>query len=220
MTIIIVLFVLATVFGFGEKIQQLQEWIQNFGTLSILVFSIIYIIAVIAAFPGTALGFIAGSLFGSITGIILVSVLSTIGAAITFLLARYLARNAVTRWLSHHETYKRLDTLVEKHGMIIVALTRLIPFFPFNILNYGFGLTKVSFRTYIFWSWLCMLPGIIIIVGSADAVTHGITEGMIPWTIVAVVSCTFILLLLLMWYARHLFKEKEKSSQQYEKRKD
>ena len=210
LVIIIVLFICATYFGFGEKFTQLQEWIRSFGPLSIIVFSAIYLSAVIAAFPGTALGFIAGALFGSVTGIILISIVSTLGSALTFLLARYFARDAVTRWLSHHESYQRLDKLAEKHGMIIVAITRLIPFFPFNILNYGFGLTKISFRTYIFWSWLCMLPGTIIVVGSADVVTHGIAQGTIPWTIVGVVCAAAIILLMLGWYARRILREKEK----------
>jgi uncharacterized membrane protein YdjX (TVP38/TMEM64 family) len=65
-----------------------------------------------------------------------------------------------------------------------VALTRLTPIFPFNLLNYGFGLTRVPFRTYLFWSWLCMLPGAFLYVVGADAVTKGVAQGKVPWTLV------------------------------------
>jgi uncharacterized membrane protein YdjX (TVP38/TMEM64 family) len=67
--------------------------------------------------------------------------------------------------------------MTERHGAIIVAITRLVPIFPFNLLNYGFGLTRVRFGTYLLWSFLCMLPGIALYVVGADALTRGLAEG-------------------------------------------
>ena len=72
------------------------------------------------------------------------------------------ARDAVANWLSRSEKFQRLDKLTAEHGAIMVALTRLVPIFPFNLLNYGFGLTRVPFWTYVFWSWLCMLPATVV----------------------------------------------------------
>jgi len=94
--------------------------------------------------------------------------------------------------------------------MILVGLTRLIPLFPFTLLNYGFGLTKVSFKTYVFWSWLCMLPGTIIVVVGTDALTQGLTHGNIPWELIGVLVVTAFVLGVLVWYARRQFKEKKK----------
>src|SRR3970040_1243770 len=65
-------------------------------------------------------------------------------------------------------------------GSVIVALTRLAPLFPFNLLNYGFGLTRIPFWTYVFWSYLCMLPGTILYVVGADAFTEGLAQGRGP----------------------------------------
>jgi uncharacterized membrane protein YdjX (TVP38/TMEM64 family) len=206
--VIIFIFILSVYFGFGEKLTQLQEWIHSFGNYSILVFLVVYLGAVVAAFPGTALGVIAGALFGTVTGVILISFASTLGSAITFLLARYFARDSITRWITKYETFQRLDKLTEKHGVIIVAIARLVPFFPFNILNYGFGLTKISFRTYLFWSWLCMLPGTIVVVGTADAVAHSVTEGAVPWNLVGIVAAALIVVIILGFYARRFLKEK------------
>ena len=109
---------------------------------------------------------------------------------------------------------KRLDQLTEDHGMIIVGLTRLIPLFPFTLLNYGFGLTRVSFKTYVFWSWLCMIPGTILIVVGTDVLTQAITEGRISWELVSVLAITALVLGLIAFYARRQLQEKRKN--QYE----
>ncbi len=210
-TIIVTLFIVMNGFGFGENIQELQGWITSLGLWGPIAFFIIYLGAVIATIPGTIFGVIAGALFGSVIGVILISISSTIGASITFLIARYFARDSIVRWLSKNKTMKRLDKLTEEHGMILVGLTRLIPLFPFTLLNYGFGLTKVSFKTYVFWSWLGMLPGTIIVVVGTDALTQGITQGRIPWVLVGVLIITTLVLGLIIWYGRRQLQEKRKN---------
>ena len=90
-------------------------------------------------------------------------------------------------WLGKSERFRRLDDLTGKHGDIIVAITRLVPLFPFNLLNYGFGLTKVSFRTYVLWSALCMLPGTILYVVGSAAVFEAVSRGRVPWVLVLIV---------------------------------
>jgi len=99
--------------------------------------------------------------------------------------------------------------------MMIVGLTRLIPLFPFTLLNYGFGLTKVSFQTYVFWSWLCMLPGTIIVVVGTDALTQGLTQGRIPLELVGVLVITIIALALIVWYSRRRFNETRRNNEQH-----
>ena len=78
--------------------------------------------------------------------------------------------------------------MTREHGAIIVAITRLVPVFPFNLLNYGFGLTGVPFWTYVFWSWLCMLPWTILFVVGADTVTQALSQGRIPWLLILVLG--------------------------------
>jgi uncharacterized membrane protein YdjX (TVP38/TMEM64 family) len=211
MVIIATLFIVVNVYGFGAKIEELQHWIQSLGLWGPIAFFVIYLGAVIATIPGTIFGVIAGALFGSVIGVILISIASTVGASITFLLARYFARDAVAQWLSKNKTMKRLDQLTEDHGMIMVGLTRLIPLFPFTLLNYGFGLTRVSFKTYVFWSWLCMIPGTILVVVGTDVLTQGITQGHIPWELVGVLVITALALGLIAWYARRQLQEKRKN---------
>ncbi len=127
-------------------------------------------------------------MFGSVLGLVAsVSVASTLGAALAFAVARWFARDSVARWLAKNERFLRLDRMTGTARCVVVAITRLVPIFPFTLLNYGFGLTGVRFRTYVLWSWLCMLPGTVLYVVGADAVTRGLAEGRVPWPLVAIV---------------------------------
>ncbi len=194
--------VLARVFEADRYLGSLQDWIDSLGSWGPVVFVLIYAVAVVAAIPGVALTLIAGALFGSAIGMVVVSLAATLGASLAFLVARYFARDATARWLSQKETFRRLDEMTETHGATIVALTRLVPIFPFNLLNYGFGLTRVPFWTYVFWSWLCMLPGTVLYVVGADAVTKAVTRGEIPWGLVLGVAAAALLLTVLVRFAR------------------
>ena len=211
LVIIMVVFILVNIYGFGEQLEELQSWIHGLGPWGPVAFFLIYLGAVIATIPGTIFGVIAGALFGSVNGVILISISSTVGASLTFLIARYFARDAVTRLLAKNDTMRKLDQLTQDHGVIMVAITRLVPFFPFTLLNYGFGLTKVSFKTYVFWSWLCMIPGTIIFVVGADAITQTITQGRVPWTLIGVVIIACIILGLIAWYARQQLHQKSRN---------
>ena len=210
--VIIAVLILARVLGLGERLGELQGWIEGLGVWGYLVFVLIYILAVVAGIPGSAVTVAAGVLFGSVIGIALVSIGSTIGASLAFLVARYFARGSIARWLSTKERFNHLDQLTEKHGAAIVAITRLIPIFPFNILNYGFGLTKVRFWTYVFWSWLCMLPGTVLYVVGADALTKG-AQGQSPLVLIGVAAGAAVILVLLVRFARRRLKDKEASAE-------
>ena len=199
---VVFIIVLARVLEADKYLGSLQNWIQSLGSWGPVVFILIYAIAVVAAVPGVALTLIAGALFGSAVGIVVVSLAATLGASLAFLVARYFARDAAARWLSKKETFRRLDEMTETHGATIVALTRLVPIFPFNLFNYGFGLTRVPFWTYVFWSWLCMLPATFVYVVGADAVTTAVTQGEIPWGLVAGVAVAAVLLTFLVRFAR------------------
>ncbi len=205
---VISLFTLARVFHFD--LQNLRHWIEAKGYMGIVVFLLIYAAGAVAMFPGTALAIAGGAIFGSIKGIVVVSTGSTLGAALAFLVSRYFARESMERWLSDNDTFRHLDALLKKHGAIVVAFSRLIPLLPYNLINYGFGLTRVPFGTYIFWTWLCMLPETILLVVGADALTTGIAEGAIPWLLVGVFTVIAILLVFLARMAKKKIDGMEK----------
>jgi uncharacterized membrane protein YdjX (TVP38/TMEM64 family) len=191
---VVTVLVLAKVFGLDERLMGVRNWIASLGPWGPVVFVLLYVAATLVAVPGTALTVIAGGLFGSVVGVISVSIGATLGAALAFLTSRYIARESVSRWLSGSERFRRLDEMTERYGGWIVAITRLVPLFPFNLLNYGFGLTKVRFWTYVLWTWLCMLPGTVLYVVGGDAVVTGIKEGRVPWALVGIVAAGLVVL--------------------------
>ncbi len=204
--------ILFRLMGWGDKLTFLREWISGLGMWGPFVFVLLYIVAVIAAVPGTAITIAGATLFGSVWGVILVSIASTAGAGLAFLIARYLFRDFILHKLSANETFRKLDRLTLEHGAVIVAITRLVPLFPFNILNYGFGLTAVSFRIYVFWSWLCMLPGTILYVVGTDAVISVITSGKVPWLLVIVIVFASIVLAFLAYLAKKKLSQDRKKN--------
>lgn len=199
---LVAMLVAAKVFGLGVRLGELRTWILGLGAWGPVVFIALYAVAVVAAIPGSVLTIAAGAMFGSVLGVGVVSIASTLGAAMAFAVARWFARDSVARWLSRSEKFAKLDRMTNEHGAIMVAITRLVPLFPFTLLNYGFGLTRVPFRTYVLWSWICMLPGTILYVVGADAVTKGLAEGRVPWPLVGVVVAVSVILFFVVRRAR------------------
>jgi uncharacterized membrane protein YdjX (TVP38/TMEM64 family) len=208
--VVLSLIVLARVFGLGERLQELRDWIAAMGNLGMVAYVGLYVVAVVAAVPGLPISIAGAAIFGAFKGVILVSIGSTLGASLAFLIARYLARDAVYRRLSENDKFRRLDRLTEQHGAVIVAITRLVPLFPFNLLNYGYGLTRIPFWTYAFWSWLCMLPGTIVYLVGTDALVTAATTGDVPWFIVGVFVVALAGVILAVRIASGKLKDKER----------
>jgi uncharacterized membrane protein YdjX (TVP38/TMEM64 family) len=149
----------------------LQEWLGSFvdwapgtGVPGLVAFATIYMVAAVLFLPGSFLTLAAGAVFGIVRGTLVVSAGATLGAAAAFLIARYLARARVALWAEENPRFAALDKAVGKEGGRIVFLMRLSPIFPYNLLNYLFGLTRVGFVPYLLASWLGMLPGTILYV--------------------------------------------------------
>lgn len=213
LVLLLLILILARVLDVGQYLGQVRTWIESLGPWGPLVFILLYALAVTAALPGSPLTVAAGALFGSVLGVVVVSLAATLGASLSFLVARYFARDAVARWLSRQEKFRKLDEMTDRHGAVIVALTRLVPVFPFNLLNFGFGLTRVPFWTYVFWSWLCMLPGTVLYVVGADALTRAVAQGQIPWPLVGALALVALFLAFLVRYARSKLADENTPSQ-------
>ena len=139
--------------------ERLRTWISSYGAWGPIAYIILYSIAPSLMFPGVPITVAGGILFGPVGGTIYTSIGATIGASIAFLISRYLGRDWVEAMLK--DRWKELDAKVERQGWKVVAFTRLIPLFPFNMLNYAFGLTRIRFSHYFFASFIFMLPGVV-----------------------------------------------------------
>lgn len=207
LAVIVGIIVAAHYYGWDRQLLSLRDWIEGHGIVGIVVFSVIYVAATVAAVPGTLFTVAAGAMFGTMWGIVIVSISSATGATLAFLFARYIARAPTERALSKRPRFAGIYDLTEKRGGVIVAIARLVPFLPFNLLNYAFGLTKVHLGAYIFWTWLCMLPGIAVYVAGTDAIVRYLTENRIPWVIIAVLGASIAVATILVRSLRGSLKK-------------
>jgi uncharacterized membrane protein YdjX (TVP38/TMEM64 family) len=140
-------------------LQDLPDWIAHLGAWGAVGFCGLYVLAVIALMPASWLTLAAGAVFGVPLGFVLVVLASNVGAAAAFLIARYLAREPLRRWLFRNPRLQAVDQAVNDGGWKLVALLRLSPAVPFNIQNYLYGLTSLRFWPCAFTSFVAMLPG-------------------------------------------------------------
>ena len=147
----------------GGYIPRFAQWVNGLGFWGPIVFIIGYALAAVAFVPGSVLTLAAGAIFGLLQGVVYVFIAAVLGSAAAFLVSRYLARQAIERRLAANPRFAAIDRAVGAQGRKIVFLLRLSPVFPFNLLNYGLGLTRVRFVDYVVAS-VGMLPGTLLYV--------------------------------------------------------
>ncbi len=138
-------------------ITAIQNWIESLGVAAPLIFMLIYALGTVFFFPGSILTLLGGALFGPVLGTVYNLTAATAGAILSFLVARYLAADWVEKKTGGR--LKQLIVGVENEGWHFVAFVRLVPLFPFNLLNYALGLTRIKLTHYSFATFVFMLPG-------------------------------------------------------------
>jgi len=147
----------------GKNMQELLKTlllsIQNCQS-GIIAYILLYNLATVLLIPAVILTLGGGAIYGVFWGSIYVFLASTLGATLAFLLGRYVSRDWAIRKLSQYPKFSALDRAVVQSGFKIVLLTRLSPIFPFNLLNYAFGVMQVSLQDYVLGS-VGMIPAIV-----------------------------------------------------------
>jgi uncharacterized membrane protein YdjX (TVP38/TMEM64 family) len=146
-----------------DFLREALGWVASLGNVGPVAFIVIYNIATVLLIPGSLLTLGSGVLFGLGWGTAYVIIAATLGATIAFWIGRNFARDWVSSKIAGYPKFGAIDRAVAKQGFKIVLLTRLSPLFPFNLLNYAFGITQVSLRDYVMGS-IGMLPGTILYV--------------------------------------------------------
>ncbi|EEF59973.1 TVP38/TMEM64 family protein [Pedosphaera parvula] len=191
-------------------LQKLLDWINGLGAWGWAAFVLIYILACVLLIPGSILTLGAGAIFGVVKGSILVSIGATLGATVAFLIGRYLARNAIARKIEHNEKFSAIDKAVAAQGWKIVLLTRLSPIFPFTLLNYVFGLTRISLRDYVLASWIGMMPGTVmyVYIGSLARLAGERTRTPAEWALYGIgLIATVVVTIFVTRIARNALNE-------------
>lgn len=172
-----------------DTVKQALDGVGRLGPWGPILFIALYVVATVLFIPGSALTLGAGAIFGVAWGSVYVSIGSTLGATAAFLVGRHLAREVVARKIEGNPRFAAIDQAVANEGWKIVFLTRLSPVFPFNLLNYAFGLTRVTLSHYMLASWIGMMPGALMYVylGSlARIATSERTRTTGEWTLYGV----------------------------------
>jgi uncharacterized membrane protein YdjX (TVP38/TMEM64 family)/rhodanese-related sulfurtransferase len=157
----------------------MQGWVESAGVAGPLVYIALYAAATVLFLPGAVITLAGGALFGPVWGTLWNLGGATLGAALAFLIARYLGSDWVSRRAGPR--LQRLNDGVAGEGWRFVAFVRLVPLFPFNLLNYALGLTRIRFTTYVLSSAVFMLPGALAYtwLGHAGRQALGGDEGMV-----------------------------------------
>jgi len=148
----------------GDFLSQALNWIEAQGTTGAIFFILLYIITTVFLVPGSILTLGAGAIYGVVWGTVVVSIASVAGATAAFLIGRNFAKDWVNKQIEKQPKFKAVNSAISEEGRNIVFLIRLSPAFPFNFLNYAFGLTKVKLWDYVLASWAGMLPGTVLYV--------------------------------------------------------
>jgi uncharacterized membrane protein YdjX (TVP38/TMEM64 family) len=147
----------------GAYIPAFAGWVQSLGVWGPIVFIFGYVVATVAFVPGVILTLAAGAIFGLGFGVLYVFIAAVLGSSAAFLVARYVARRAIEQRLAGSARFAAIDRAVGAQGRRIVFLMRLSPVFPFNLLNYALGLTRVRYVDFLVAS-IGMLPGTLLYV--------------------------------------------------------
>ena len=149
--------------AFGSSLTTFASWVQGLGAWGPATFIAGYVAACLLFAPGWILTLAAGAIFGLGRGVLYVFIGALLGSTAAFLVARYLLRGTVEKKIAGRAKFAAVDQAIAREALKVVFLLRLSPVFPFNLLNYALGLTRVSLRDYLIGS-LGMLPGTVVYV--------------------------------------------------------
>lgn len=193
-------------FGLFELLTDLPHLltlIRQSGLFGYSLYILLFIIATLFLLPGSILVIAGGIVFGPLLGTLLSLIAATLASSCSFLLARWLGRDLLLKYVGHSHTFQAIEKGIARNGIDFLILTRLIPLFPYNIQNYAYGLTTITFWPYTLISALTTLPGIVIYtVMASDLANEGITLRFILQLCLAGLAL-FILVQLAKLYARH-----------------
>lgn len=179
----------------GSRLEAAQGWAATLGVLAPAVFVLVYVGATLIGVPGMPFTLLSPFLFGIGPAFVVMVVGSAISAALGFLIARYLARDALAARLADTDGFARLSALVEEHDWAVIPVLRIVPIAPFAVVNYGFGLTGISFWRYFAWSELAMIPMNAVLVVGAGLVVDASARGTASWPLLGAAAASALVLL-------------------------
>lgn len=199
LVLIIITLILSKYYGWTEKFMSMIPNLREFVEKNFFMAMIIYIITisigcVVLALPGATFAMIAGLLFEPFTGIIICLVAATLGAILAFLAGRYFLRDSVRPMLEKNAMLKKfMFDDINRSGIILLMVTRLVPLFPYNLQNFAYGITNIKLSVYAFYTFIFMAPGVIAFTLGAAGIVN--TEKRFLYFILAVIIASIVSIL-------------------------
>ena len=187
-------------------VDALVMWVAGFGLLAPLIFFVTRTVGAVVLVPGSVMGMAAGVLFGPVWGVVYNLLASTAGAVVAFSVARYVAPDWIARHVSGRDRLARLVEGVEAEGWRFVAFVRLVPLFPYNILNYALGLTRIRISHFTLASLICMIPGDIAYVYIGYAGREAIAGNEAAWQTGLIALGLLACIVFLPYYIRRYWR--------------
>jgi uncharacterized membrane protein YdjX (TVP38/TMEM64 family) len=202
--VVLAMAVVGQSFDVGRHLDTAREWTAALGALAPAAYVVVYVAATLVGVPGLPFTVLSPFLFGPALAIGVMVVGSAVSAGLAFLIARFLARDLVSARLGATEGVARLAALVERHDWAVIPFLRIVPLAPFAVVNYGFGLTGISFWRYFGWSLLAMVPMNVLLVSGAGLVADAFHGGA-SWLLLAAAAVAAGALGLLAAHGRRVF---------------
>lgn len=151
--------------GLAEKLKDIslmQHWFQSLGFKGYFIFIIVSVLVAVFLLPGQFLAIIAGMAYGSLLGGALTVIGATLGSSISFVAAKYFARDYIVEKFKDNPAFQKIEAGVRENGISFLILTRLVPVFPFALQSYAYALTPIELMPFTVISFITMIPGCFI----------------------------------------------------------
>ena len=207
--IVVVIFILNQIFGWSdylgntENLRFLSEMINDHFALAALIYTGLTVVAcVVLALPGVTFAILAAVLFGPWWGTMLCLIATTLGAIIAFIVGRFFLKDSIKPMVEKSALLRKL--LFEeayKSDIVLLAITRLVPIFPYNVQNFAYGITDISLAHYSLYTFLFMIPGVALYtIGTA-----GFTSGGNRWLYFGIAAVLLVLVMFLGWFIKNKY---------------
>lgn len=207
--IIVAILVLNHIFGWSdylsdsENLKFLSDMIKDHFALASLIYIGLTVVAcVVLALPGVTFAILAGVIFGPWWGTLFCLIATTLGAIIAFIVGRFFLKDSIKPMVAKNALLKRI--LFDDAGrsdIVLLAITRLVPLFPYNIQNFAYGITDISLAHYSLYTFVFMVPGVALYtIGTA-----GFTSGANRWLYFGIAAALLVLVMFLGWFIKRKY---------------
>lgn len=204
--VVLFAFVVAIALIYGESVTRLRSELERLGAWGAVGFVLLQALWMLTTTPSAPLMMLGGIVYGVWLGTLYVLIGGVLGATATFMIGRHTLRTRAVRGSRYAKQLQQVIRLVEDHPIVSIMIVRLAPVFPVNLLNYGFGATRISFRLYLVVSTLMLLPGAAIYTGLGNILSRAALGQRLPVLELASLIVFVAIGIALTWYARRRTK--------------